>query len=325
MFHPILKRKFEYFTNYFDAALKSEQTGRRNFAQSIVLYGQDSIAQYYLATEIARQLNCQKDGAYDCDCINCNWIRNNQHPAVLTISKNDNKPSDDTSSKVISIKQTLAINSSLVNTSDYYRVFIFCDSELEPPSEAQQKHLSEFEGLHFKFPQENWQPLPLNRDVLIEASANSLLKSIEEPPERTLFLFLTEDKEDIIETIISRSQCFYVPPASSYNNAGCDCEFLNSIFADYPAIKKVNVFNLVEQLESVMQEKGLKLEQVLDCMEFYLVEMIKRNINTGSAGSKVLIQKIKQDMLKLQHAKKQAQAYIKPQLVLGDLLFSFTE
>ena len=93
MFHPIFKRKFEYFTNYFEAALKNKN---RSFAQSLVLYGQDIIAQYYLAMEIARLLNCQKDGEYNCDCLNCNWIRNNRHPAVLTITKNDNKPSDDT-------------------------------------------------------------------------------------------------------------------------------------------------------------------------------------------------------------------------------------
>ncbi|MEI3254944.1 MAG: hypothetical protein V8R83_06520 [Candidatus Gastranaerophilaceae bacterium] len=219
MFHPILKRKFEYVTNYFETAIKNE---KRSFAQSIVLYGQDIAAQYYLAMEIARQLNCMKDADPACDCLNCSWIRNNQHPAVLTVSKNDNKPSDDTSSKVISIKQTLMINNSLINSSDYYRVFIFCDSEIGEMNEFEKKHIQDFGGLNFKFPQENWIPKPLNRDVLIEASANSLLKSIEEPPERTLFLFLTEDKEDIIETIISRSQSFYVP---SFNAQSYDTSF----------------------------------------------------------------------------------------------------
>ena len=226
MFHPIFKRKFEYFTNYFEAALKNE---KRSFAQSIVLYGQDTFAQYYLSLELARLLNCQKEGTYDCDCINCSWIRNNQHPAVLSITKNDNKPSDDTSSKVISIKQTLMINNSLINSSDYYRVFIFTDSDIGEMTEIEKKHADEFSDLNFKFPQENWIPRPLNRDVLIEASANSLLKSIEEPPERTLFLFLTEDKEDMIETIISRSQSFYIP---AFNAQRYNTEFLTGVMSD---------------------------------------------------------------------------------------------
>ena len=148
----------------------------RSFAQSLVLYGQDIIAQYYLAMEIARLLNCQKDGEYNCDCLNCSWIRNNQHPAVLTITKNDNKPSDDTSSKVISIKQTLMINNSLVNSSDYYRVFIFCDSELTEPVEFERKHLKEFEDLKTlakKIGFKNYQIGPLVRSSYNAAELHS--------------------------------------------------------------------------------------------------------------------------------------------------------
>lgn len=312
MFHPILKQKFEYFTNYFETALKNS---KRNIAQSIVLYGQDPVAQYYLAMEIARQLNCQKDHEADCGCINCNWIRNSQHPAILTISKNDNKPSDDTSSKVISIKQTHKVNNSLVNSSEYYRVFIFCDSEIGEANELEQKHLNEFSALNFKFPQENWKPRPITRDVLIEASANSLLKSIEEPPERTLFIFLTSDKEDIIETIISRSQSFYVP---SYNEQSFDTVFVGAVFGDYPNIKKLDVLSIVSRLMSSMDEKGYKLDYVLDSIEMYFAQLVKSNLD-----NKILVQKIKKDILKIQHAKKQTESYIKPQLILEDLFFEF--
>lgn len=312
MFHPIFKRKYEYFTNYFEAALNNKN---RSFAQSLVLYGQDIIAQYYLAMEIARLLNCQKDGEYNCDCLNCSWIRNNQHPAVLTITKNDNKPSDDTSSKVISIKQTLMINNSLVNSSDYYRVFIFCDSELTEPVDFERKHLKEFEDLKFKFPQELWLPRPLNRKVLEGEAPNSLLKSIEEPPERTLFLFLTEDKEDIIETIISRSQCFYVP---SYNAQNYDTEFLKDVMEDYPNIKKVDVLDAVQRLEDAMIAKGYSAEYVMDCLEYYLAQMMKANLE-----NKILVQKIRKDILKIQHAKKELESYIRQRLIFEDLFFSF--
>ena len=314
MFHPILKRKFEYLTNYFESAFNNT---KRGFPQSLVFYGQDSVAQYCLATEIARQLNCQKDGAYDCDCINCNWIRNNQHPAVLTVSKNDNKPSDDTSSKVISVKQTSMVNNSLVNSSDYYRVFIFCDSEIGETSDFETQSLNELIDLKFKFPQENWIPKPLNREVLIAASANSMLKTIEEPPEKTLFIFLTEDKEDIIETIISRSQSFYVP---SINTTSYNTDFLSDILANYPTMKKIDVLDSVQKLLTVISEQNLKLPYVLDCMEFYFAQIIKRN-----PDNKILIHKIKKDILNIQKAKKQTRAYIKPQLILDNLFFEFVK
>lgn len=312
MFHEILKEKFEYFSSYFETALKND---KRSIAQSIVLYGQDITAQYYIAMEMSRLLNCKKSGEADCDCINCNWIRNNQHPAVLTVSKNDNKPSDDTSTKVISIKQTLMINNSLINTSDYYRVFIFCDSEIGDYTDVQQSHLAEFSGLNFEFPQERWTPKPINRDVLIEASANSLLKSIEEPPEKTLFIFLTEDKENIIETIISRSQSFYIP---SFSAKIYDTDFLAEALENYPIVKKIDVLRISQNLLNIAESKGYTLSYVFDCLEFYFTEMIKNNLD-----NKILLQKIKIDILKIQHAKKQTGSYIKPQLILEDLLFSF--
>ncbi|MFY9154228.1 MAG: DNA polymerase III subunit delta' [Prolixibacteraceae bacterium] len=44
------------------------------------------------------------------------------------------------------------------------------------------------------------------------ACANKLLKMIEEPPVKTLFVLITENEEDIISTIRSRCQLIKVPP-----------------------------------------------------------------------------------------------------------------
>lgn len=43
-------------------------------------------------------------------------------------------------------------------------------------------------------------------------AANKLLKLIEEPPEKTLFLLITEDEEQILQTIKSRCQILHFPP-----------------------------------------------------------------------------------------------------------------
>jgi DNA polymerase-3 subunit delta' len=47
------------------------------------------------------------------------------------------------------------------------------------------------------------------------ACANKLLKMIEEPPVKTLFVLITENEEDIISTIRSRCQLITVPPIDS--------------------------------------------------------------------------------------------------------------
>ena len=44
------------------------------------------------------------------------------------------------------------------------------------------------------------------------ASSNKLLKLIEEPPEKTVFILITEDEEQIINTIKSRCQILHFPP-----------------------------------------------------------------------------------------------------------------
>ena len=46
------------------------------------------------------------------------------------------------------------------------------------------------------------------------AASNKLLKLLEEPPEKTLFLLIAEDEEDIIQTIRSRCQVVHFPALS---------------------------------------------------------------------------------------------------------------
>ncbi len=52
-----------------------------------------------------------------------------------------------------------------------------------------------------------WMP-----EKMHDACANKLLKMIEEPPVKTLFLLVTDDEEEIISTIRSRCQLIKVPP-----------------------------------------------------------------------------------------------------------------
>jgi DNA polymerase III subunit delta' len=55
-----------------------------------------------------------------------------------------------------------------------------------------------------------WMP-----EKMHQATANKLLKMIEEPPEKTLFLLVSEDPDKVIPTILSRCQLVKVPSFSS--------------------------------------------------------------------------------------------------------------
>ena len=46
-------------------------------------------------------------------------------------------------------------------------------------------------------------------DKMNTAASNKLLKLLEEPPEKTIFLLISENEEDIIQTIRSRCQVLH--------------------------------------------------------------------------------------------------------------------
>lgn len=58
------------------------------------------------------------------------------------------------------------------------------------------------------------------------AAANKLLKLIEEPPQKTIFLLITENEEQLLSTIKSRCQALYFPVLS-------DQDIVNSLMVNY--------------------------------------------------------------------------------------------
>ncbi|RED46366.1 DNA polymerase-3 subunit delta' [Winogradskyella eximia] len=67
------------------------------------------------------------------------------------------------------------------------------------------------------------------------ASANKLLKLIEEPPEKTIFILIAEDEEQIINTIKSRCQILHFPPLAE--EAICEALVKNYQIEQSEAIK----------------------------------------------------------------------------------------
>lgn len=240
-----LSDKYPFLTEYFSQALC---TSNRALPQSLLFYGNDLNAQYELAKEISRLLNCKEDKADDCNCLNCKWINENTHPAVMTISRLDNKPEDDGSKTVISVKQSQMIKELLMNTSEFHRVFIFCDRDND----------GNIAGLN-----------PLNFQ---DETANSLLKIIEEPQPGVTFIFLTRYIDDVLSTIISRSQCFFVPSRQEVNY---DYSCIDGIFTDYLDFERKDIFDISQKLTEL--SKTTPVEKILDGIQNYILALLKSN------------------------------------------------
>lgn len=275
---------------YFKNGLgHGDDAGR--ISHCILFFGSDIQAQYDLALEVARLLNCTQEKTEDCQCLNCRWIRENKHPAVRTVSRVDYKPVDDKTKTVISVRQTQEIKNDLMVTSDYHRVIIFCDKDDE----------GNVQGINYR--------------VFQEEAANSLLKTFEEPPLNTTFIFLTKDKTDMISTIVSRSQCFFVPAQLEENR---DFSLVSGIMEGYITRGKNELWSFKDRLLEVIKENGFNttIEQV----ENYLNSLLKSNYENTQLRLKLL-----RDLKAVSLAKKQDALGIQAPSVIENLTFSMFE
>lgn len=274
----LLSDKYPFLAEYFTSALT---TTERALPQSILFYGNDLDAQYTFALEIARLLNCKEEKKDDCECLNCRWVRENSHPAVLTISRVDNKPEDDDSKTVISVKQSQMIKETLVSESDFHRVFIFCDKDDE----------GRISGLN-----------PLNFQA---ETANSLLKIIEEPQPGVTFIFLTRYIDDVLSTIISRSQCFFVP---SFKKTDYKYDCISGVFTNYFEFERKDIFDISQKLCDLT--KDFSTIEILESIQNYILQTLKSNPKHAEL--------IKHAEF-VEDAKQQARLGIKPANIFDDL------
>ena len=156
-------------------------------------------------------------------------------------------------------------------TSDYHRVYIFCDRD------------------------ENGNLLPLNQMNFPEATSNALLKTFEEPPKNTTFIFLTKDRSDIISTVVSRAQSFFVP---SVLEQDLNFDIVENVISNYWTIERNQVLDFENKLLGLIAENEPK--EVFTQIQNYMLETIKTNIS-----NKHLFYRLTNDMKFVEEAKRQ--------------------
>ena len=172
MFSESLKQRYPLQTDFFKNAIL-----KNKLANSYIFISRNKDDLFKFSLEIAKILNCKEntpEKKEPCNiCINCKWLNNNSHPhALITIQVE--KESKKEQIKIDSIRELLG---SLQICSDYYKVIFFEESNL---------------------------------NILSAESCNLLLKKVEETPPKILFIFGSSTKNDILPTILSRSQIIYL-------------------------------------------------------------------------------------------------------------------
>lgn len=160
---------------------------RATLPHALLLRGCAGIGKQDFALDIARSLLCKAPiETYACgECASCSWFKEMHHPDFRLISPEDAESAEDAPKKkaakksqisVGQIRQLIDYLSLSQHQANGYRVILISPAE-----------------------------------TLNNASANALLKMLEEPPANTLFLLVTNQSQRLLATITSRCQAIDMP------------------------------------------------------------------------------------------------------------------
>ncbi|MFA7255423.1 MAG: hypothetical protein WC133_04935 [Candidatus Omnitrophota bacterium] len=103
----------------------------------------------------------------------------------------------------------------------------------------------------------------LNAERMQEVAANAFLKTLEEPPKNTVFCLLTENKNNLLETIQSRSFEIRLMPMASQSipmGAGSlEALPVREVFETYPTMPRDEVKRKLDGLMATSREKIYQL------------------------------------------------------------------
>ena len=193
----------------------TESVRRGKVPHATMLYGPEGVGKLPLAIAYARYLNCSNRSADDScgECPSCHKFNKLAHPDlhfVFPVIKS--KVSDDylpqwreflSSSAYFNLNQWL----TYINAENAQGVIYSKESD----EIIRKLNLKVYEA-PYKI-MIIWLP-----EKMHVACANKLLKMIEEPPGETVFLLISEDRENVLQTIWSRCQPLHIHSIGKSNH-----------------------------------------------------------------------------------------------------------
>jgi DNA polymerase III subunit delta' len=180
-----------------------------------------------LAIAYAQYVSCENKQEDDsCGvCSSCLKFQKLVHPDlhfVYPVSTSKTVKKDPVSDDYIAQWREVIVENPYINQNKWYEII---DVENKQGIISKNESYEILKKLNLKtFESEYkimiiWLPEKMNA-----FAANKLLKFIEEPPEKTLFLLVSENSEQIIPTILSRTQLIKIPKIDndSMRSALCD-------------------------------------------------------------------------------------------------------
>ena len=207
-----------------DALVSMADSGR--VAHAMLLYENEGCGALALALAYVQYLNCANpSGGDSCgECPSCRQMAKLIHPDVhfvFPVNKGP-KTSDDkpTSESYLKYWRELALADPYFSEADLQKA-IGIESKVGLIAVAEAKSI--ISKLSLSSVSDGYKAvifyLP---EKMNQETANRLLKMVEEPPEKTLFLFITHAPEKVLQTIFSRCQSIRVLPLTKEEAARVD-------------------------------------------------------------------------------------------------------
>lgn len=127
-----------------------------------------------------------------------------------------------------------------------------------------------------------WYP-----ELMNPSSANAILKILEEPPEKTIYLLVTYNYDQLLSTITSRSQMVVVPPNSDEEIKGY---LIAQGISEEKALQASKISNgkIGEALEAAKEEDSQEYQSfqkwMLDCWNKDLTSLVRRSEDFSKSG-----------------------------------------
>ncbi len=160
---------------------------RNHMPHALLLRGSTGVGKLDFTLELARSLLCQTPrDTHACGvCASCNWYKEMHHPDFRLISPEDAEANDESPKKKTAKKSQISV--------------------------AQIRQLIDYLSLSAHQVNQTRVILIAPAETLNSASANALLKMLEEPPANTVFLLVSNQPQRLLPTILSRCQAIDMP------------------------------------------------------------------------------------------------------------------
>lgn len=197
-------------------ALLRRSIGRKQLAHAYLFFGNRGVGKQATAIEFARTILCSTAQDESCgECLNCRKTMLLQHPDLslvmaLPVGKGEKTGDDPIESLEEDQIQIVRQQISLKSENPYYEIQIPKSNFIKINSVRNLKRISSLTSS-----EGSWKVFVIfDAEKMNEEASNSLLKTLEEPSEKTLLVLTTSEKDRLLPTIVSRCQLVQFSPLS---------------------------------------------------------------------------------------------------------------